>query len=126
MFTGSKWKPKCCTFTNDAAIIGIFVKGLQNAQGFAAQIYEKDLTTLRDTITEVERLNVAQLTSTIILFSMVNMMSNEDDKCFNAKSQDTLHNTALTSDVMNVMNMDILSWTALIKYPLQEHQCHIT
>ena len=27
---------------------------------------------------------------------------------------------------MNVMNMDILSWTALIKYPLPEHQCHIT
>ena len=27
---------------------------------------------------------------------------------------------------MNVMNMDILSWTVLIKYPLQEQQCHIT
>ena len=24
------------------------------------------------------------------------------------------------------MNMDILSWTALIKYPIQEHQHHIT
>ena len=45
---------------------------------------------------------------------------------FNAKNQDTLHDTALASDVMIVMNMDILSWTALTKYPLQEHQCHIT
>ena len=39
----------------------------------------------------------------------------------NIKNQDTSHNTALTSDVMNVMNMDILSWTALTEYPLQEH-----
>ena len=45
---------------------------------------------------------------------------------FNAKNQDTSHNTALTSDVMNVMNMDILSWTALTKYPLLEHLHHIT
>ena len=45
---------------------------------------------------------------------------------FNVKNQDTLHNTALILDVMNVMNTDILLWTALIKYPLQEHQHHIT
>ena len=29
-----------------------------------------------------------------------------------ARNQATLHDTALTSDVMNVMNMDISSWTA--------------
>ena len=45
---------------------------------------------------------------------------------FNVRNQDTLHDTALTSDVMNVMNMDILSWTSLIKYPCLEHLCHIT
>ena len=45
---------------------------------------------------------------------------------FNAKNQDTSHDTALTSDVMNVMNMDIMSWTALIKYSLLEHLCHTT
>ena len=44
----------------------------------------------------------------------------------NAKNWDTLHDTALTSHVMNVMNMDKSSWTALTKYPLQEHQHHIT
>ena len=45
---------------------------------------------------------------------------------FNAKNLDTLHDTALTSDVMNVMNVDILSWTALIKYLPPNHQYHIT
>ena len=45
---------------------------------------------------------------------------------FNVKNQDTLHGTARTSDVMNVMNIDISSWTALTKYPLQEHCHHIT
>ena len=43
-----------------------------------------------------------------------------------AKNQETLHDTALTSNVMNVMNMNISSWTALTKYPLQEQQYHIT
>ena len=38
---------------------------------------------------------------------MINIMSNEDDWCFNARNQDTSHNTALTSDSMNVKNMDI-------------------
>ena len=37
-----------------------------------------------------------------------------------------MHDTALISDVLNVMNMDISSWTAITKYPLQEHWCHIT
>ena len=42
----------------------------------------------------------------------------------NAKNQDTSHATSLTSDVMNVMNLDTFSWTALTEYPLQEHQHH--
>ena len=45
---------------------------------------------------------------------------------FNAKKQDTSHDTALTSDVMNLMNMHISSWAALTKYDLQEHQHCIT
>ena len=32
---------------------------------------------------------------------------------FNARNQETLHDTALTSDAMNAKNMDIYSWTAL-------------
>ena len=112
---------------NDAATIRIFIKGLKNAHSLAARIYEKDPQTLTDAITEVEKLNAAQqLTATIIPSSTVNMMSNEEDQCFNAKNQDTSHDTALTSDVMNVMNMAISSWTALTEYPLQEHQHHTT
>ena len=58
----------------------IFVKGLRNAHSLAVQIYEKDPHTLKDSITEVEKLNAAQqLTTTIIPSSLVNMMSNKDD-----------------------------------------------
>ena len=44
----------------------------------------------------------------------------------NARNWDTSHNTALTSDVMNVVNVDISSWTTLTEYPLQEHWHHNT
>ena len=37
-----------------------------------------------------------------------------------------MHDTALTSSVMNMMNMETLSWTALTEYPLQEHWHHTT
>ena len=63
---------------NDTATI----KGLRNAHSLAARIYEKDPQTLKDAITEVEKLNAAQLTMTIIPSEMVNMMSNEEDQCF--------------------------------------------
>ena len=103
-----KTEAKCCNFTNDAATIRIFVKGLWNTHSLAARIYEKDPQTLKDPITDVEKLNVAQkLSATILPSSMVNIMSNEDDPCFFiARYQDTLHDTALTSDAMNVKNMD--------------------
>ena len=68
---------------NDAATIRIFVKGLKNAHSLAARIYEKDAQTLKDVITDIEKLNAAQqLTMTIIPSSMINMMSNEEDQCF--------------------------------------------
>ena len=44
----------------------------------------------------------------------------------NAKNWDTSHNTALTSSVMNVMNLDPLSWTPPTEYPSQGHQHHTT
>ena len=37
-----KKEAKCCNFTNDAATIRIFVKGLRDAHSLAARIYEKD------------------------------------------------------------------------------------
>ena len=78
-----KMEVKHCNFTNDAATIMIFIKGLRNTHSLAARIYEKDPQILKDAITELEKLNaVQQLTTTILLSSMVNMMSNEDDRCF--------------------------------------------
>ena len=44
----------------------------------------------------------------------------------NANNWDTLHDTALTSSVMNVMNSDTSSWIALTVYPFQGHWCHTT
>ena len=78
-----KTEAKWCNFTNNAATIRIFVKGLRNAHSLAAHIYEKDPQTLSDAITEAEKCNTAQqLTMTILPSSAVNMMSNNEDQCF--------------------------------------------
>ena len=75
-----KMEARCCNFTDDAATIRIFIKGLRNTHILAARNYEKDPQTLKGTITEVEKLNAAQqLTAIILPSSMVNMMSNEDN-----------------------------------------------
>ena len=61
----------------------IFIKGPKNAHSLEARIYEKNLQTLMNAITEVEKLNTAQqLTVTIIPSSTVNMVSSEEDPCF--------------------------------------------
>ena len=44
----------------------------------------------------------------------------------NAKNWDISHETAPTSSIMNVINLDTWSWTALTEYPLQEHWHHTT
>ena len=78
-----KREAKRCNFTNNAATIRIFVKGLKNTHTLAACVYEKGLQTLADTITEVEKLHaVQQLTATLLPSSTVNVMSNEQDQCF--------------------------------------------
>ena len=72
-----------CNFNNNAATIWIFVKGLRNAHTLATQVYEKGPKTLADAIREVEKLHATQqLTATLLLSSTVNVMSSEDDKCF--------------------------------------------
>ena len=50
-----KRRSKRCNFTNNAATIRIFVKGLKNAHTLVACIYEKGPQTLTDTISEVEK-----------------------------------------------------------------------
>ena len=71
------------TFTNNAATIRIFVKGLKNTHTLAVHVYEKGPQTLTDAIMEVEKLQAAQqLTTTLLPLSTINVMSNEEDQCF--------------------------------------------
>ena len=60
----------------------------------------------------------------IIRPSTISVMSNREDCC--VKNQDISHDIALTLGTMNVMSMDILSWTVHTEYLLQELQQHIT
>ena len=78
-----KIEAKRCNFTNDAATIRIFIKGLNNAHNLAMHIYEKGPQMLTDAILEVEKLNATQqFTATIIPPSTVNVMAIKDDCCF--------------------------------------------
>ena len=92
-----------CNFTNNAATIGIFVKGLKNAHTLAACVYEKGPQTLTDTtISEVEKLQAAQqLTTTLLPSLAVNVMTN----VFSVRSRVTLHIIALMYTVLNAMSM---------------------
>ena len=54
-----KKEAKRCNFTNNAATIRIFVKGLKNAHTLAAHVYEKGPQALADAINEVEALQAA-------------------------------------------------------------------
>ena len=111
-----KMKAKRCNFTNDAATIRIFIKGLKDAHSLATCIYEKEPQTLTDAISKVEKLNaVQQLTATIIPPSTVSMMSNDEDFCFQCQE------ISLTLDASNVMSMVTLSWIVHTGYLSQEH-----
>ena len=78
-----KTEAKRCNFTKNAATIRILVKGLKNAHSLAARINGKGPQTLTDAISEVEKLQAAQqLTATLTPSSTVNIMSHEEDHCF--------------------------------------------
>ena len=73
---------------NDVATIRIFIKCLKNAHSLATYIYEKGPQTLTDAVSKVEKLNaVQQLTAMVIPPSTVNMMSNEEEHCFQCQEQ---------------------------------------
>ena len=73
---------------NDAATVRIFIKSLKNAHSLAMHIYGKGPQTLKDAISEVEKLTaVQQLTAMIIPPSTVNMMSNDEDHYFQCHKQ---------------------------------------
>ena len=100
-----KREAKRCNFTNNAATIRIFVKGLKNAHTLAACIYEKGPQTLTDVISEVEKLQAAQqLTATLLPSSTVNVMTNEGDQCF--QCQELGHITC------NCLNMHCFEYDA--------------
>ena len=62
-----KREAKRCNFTNNAATIRIFIKGLKNAHTIATRVYEKGPQTLADAISEEEKLQAAQhLTATLL------------------------------------------------------------
>ena len=78
-----KREAKRWNFTKNTTTIGIFVKGLKDTHTLATRIYEKELQTLTDTISKVEKLQTTQQhTATLIPSSTVNVMSNEEDCCF--------------------------------------------
>ena len=76
-------------FDNKAATIRIFIKGLRNAHTLSTRVYEKGPQGLADAIKEVEKLQAAQLTATLLPSSSVNIMSSDDDKCFQCQELGT-------------------------------------
>ena len=77
-----KREAKRCNFTN-AATIRIFVKGLKDAHILATRVYEKGPQTLADAISKVQKLQAVQLlTDTLLPSSTVDVMSHEEDQCF--------------------------------------------
>ena len=79
-----------CKFNNDAATIRLFIKGFRNAHTLATRVYEKGPQSLTDAIREVEKFPAAQqLTATLLPSSSVNIMSSDDDKCF--QCQESIH-----------------------------------
>ena len=78
-----KAEAKRCNFTNNTVTIRIFIKELKNAHSLATQIYEKGPQTLTNAISEVQMLQATQqLTATLVPSSTVNIMSKEEDHCF--------------------------------------------
>ena len=72
-----------CKFNNDVATIRIFLKGLKNVHTIAMKVYEKGPQTLTEAIREVEKLQAAQqLTSSLLPTSSVNVMTTDQEKCF--------------------------------------------
>ena len=72
-----------CKFDNDVATIRIFLKGLRNMHVIATKIYKKGPQTLTEAIREVEKLQAAQqLTSSLLPVSSVNVMTTDQEKCF--------------------------------------------
>ena len=132
-----KMEAKRCNFRNDAATIRIFIKGLKNAHGLATHIHEKGPETLTDAIAEVEKLNaVQQLAAMTIPPFTVNMISNEENCCFQCQEQGHIAWNCLNircfkcgeygHNVMDCPHMIPLSGTLAIHQQPKPHRSHHT
>ena len=125
-----KTKAKRCKFTNDAAIIRIFVKGLKNAHSLAICIYEKGPQTFTDAISEVEKLNaIQQVTAMIIPPSTVNVMLNKENCCFECQelghiTQHCPHIRCYECDKYGHTVMDYPHRTPPSGTPVTHHKSH--
>ena len=103
-----KREAKRCNLTNSTATIRIFVKGLRSAHMLATRVYEKGPQNLADAISEVEKLLATQqLTAALIPSSTVNVMSHEEDHCFQCQESGHIAWYCQMYVALNVMNMDI-------------------
>ena len=119
-------KAKRYNFTNDAVTIRIFVTGLKYVHSLATHIYEKGSQTLTYAISEVEKLNATQqLMATIIPPSTVNVMSNEEDCCFQCQEPGHIaqHCPHIRCYECNKYGHIVMHHT---EYFLQKLQWHIT
>ena len=104
-------------------MIRIFIKGLRNAHTLAARVYEKGPQSLADAIREVEKLQTAQqLTATLLPSSSVNVMSSDDDKCFQCQELGHMAHHCPHISVLIVMNMTMLQQIVQTK---SHHQVHM-
>ena len=82
-----KREAKRYNFTNNAATIRISVKGLKDAHTLAARIYEKGPQMLADAISKDVKLQATQqVTATLIPSSTVNVMSYQEEHCFQCQA----------------------------------------
>ena len=118
-----KWEASRCKFNNDTATIRIFLKGLKNAHTIATKVYKKGPQTLTEAIKEVEKLQATQqMTFTLLPTSSVNTMSSDNDRFLNVKKLAIWHAIVPTYSAMTVIIMDMLPWTAQIRYHHLAHQ----
>ena len=118
-----KREARRCKFDNDAATITIFIKGLKNVHTLATRVYEKGPQSLADAIKEVEKLQAAQqLTATLLPSSSVNVMSSDDDKCFQCQELGHMACHCPCIKCLIMMNMAMLQQIAQTK---SCHQVHL-
>ena len=118
-----KWEASRCKFNNDTTTIRIFLKGLKNAHTIATKLYEKGPQTFTEAIKEVEKLQATQqITSTLLPASLVNTMSSDNDRCFQCQEIGHMACFAPTDGATTVIIMDMLPWTAWIRYHHLAHQ----